>query len=166
MIGEAEKVSESTGLSASVSIEISLMATIQQSVTVNHSISYFTYSTHFFLNRSRGMWLRAIAMWFKSALYSCGGLWVELSESVQWRPRLTFRLVWLRKFVRGTLDLWLSPNQVPQKLVGFQEIIMQDFVQNIFRKKCTCYQGKLLSVQVQPRSNQILHIAVKHKAKK
>lgn len=49
---------------------------------------------------------------------------------------LTFRSVWLKyfTFVRGTLDLWLSQNQVPQKLVGLLEIIMQDCVQNFFRK--------------------------------
>lgn len=116
MIGDAEKVSENTGLSASVSIETSLMATIQQTLTVNHSISYFPHSTHFFLKRSggmSGMWrspnrgtfgrLSAIAMWFKSTLYSCGGLWVELSESVQWRPDSRFtwcdwKSLWYRNF--------------------------------------------------------------------
>jgi len=85
MIGDAEKVSENTHLSASVSIE-----TIQPTLTVNHSLSYFPYSTHFFLKRFGGMsgiWrspkhgtfgqLSSIAMRFKSSLYSCGGLWVE-----------------------------------------------------------------------------------------
>lgn len=54
------------------------------------------FYTHFFLKRfggMSGMWrspkrgtfgrLSVIAMRFKSALYSCGGLWVELSESAQ-----------------------------------------------------------------------------------
>lgn len=45
MIGDAEKVSENAYLSASVSIETSLMATILQTFSVNHSLSYFPYSS-------------------------------------------------------------------------------------------------------------------------
>lgn len=48
MIGDAEKVSENTYLSASVSIETSLMTTIQQTLSVNHSLSYCPYSIHIF----------------------------------------------------------------------------------------------------------------------
>lgn len=51
MIGDAEKVSENAYLSASVSIETSLMATIQQTLSVNHSLSYFPYSSlHIFFS--------------------------------------------------------------------------------------------------------------------
>ncbi len=42
--GDAEKLSEDTALSASVSIETSLMASIQQTLNVNHCLSHFPYS--------------------------------------------------------------------------------------------------------------------------